>query len=88
MDFVDSIQSHEDRHRLLERALDRPLSGVRLARFARSVALLHSDGMKAELLAKAAAEHPGPLPPAFDEAVASIHSGKEREGLRLTPPRP
>ncbi len=88
MDLVDSIQSHEDRHRLLERALDRPLSGVRMARFARSVRLLHSDAMKAELLARAAAENPGPMPAAFDEAVASIHSEKERERLRLTPAHP
>ena len=79
MDFIDTIQSHEDRRSLLERMLDRELTGIRLARFSRSVRQLHSDEMKAGLLARVASESPGPMPAAYDDAVASIHSATDRE---------
>ena len=79
MDLIDTIQSHADRQSLLERMLDRELTGIRLARFSRSVRQLHSDEMKAELLARVAAESPGPMPAAYDDALASIHSVKDRE---------
>ena len=79
MDLIDTIQSHADRQSLLERMMDRELTGIRLARFSRSVRQLHSDEMKAELLARVAAESPGPMPAAYDDALASIHSVKDRE---------
>ncbi len=79
MDLIDTINSQADRQSLLERMLDREMTGIRLARFSRSVRQLHSDEMKAELLARVASESHGPMPAAYDDAVASIHSVKDRE---------
>ncbi len=79
MDLIDTLHSQADRKSLLERMLDQELTGIRLARFSISVRQLHSDEIKAELLSRVASESHGPMPAAYDDAVASIHSVKDRE---------
>ena len=45
--------------------------------------------VESELLARVASESPGPMPAPYDDAVASIHSVKDRERvLRAAQKRP
>ncbi|WP_031496673.1 M56 family metallopeptidase [Bryobacter aggregatus] len=79
MALVDSIHSNEDRQALLERVLMRGLRGDgALLRFLHSVELLESDDAKGNLLVYTASEAKGPLPGAYFDTAATVHSDAQR----------